>query len=187
VARTITASASYVFLAIFIYQTFYPGKRVTGWIAIGASAGLALAGMTFSVLALGGSRSTLMIAYSFSGMLPLTFWAWHAWAAARAYGKIRKETLVEDWVKWRYKAMVAYSGLHFLGGIVGSMAAAPALMAFAVTSGTALSLVSIALQYLVWVAPEGFRKYLNRNYKPLVETNYDDLSEEELMRQMMKN
>jgi hypothetical protein len=187
VLRNIVASIAYLPLALFIFQTFYSGKRVTGWFLIGSTTVFALASLVYSVLALGGSRSTLIMAFSFSGMLPLVLWFWHAWAAARAFGKIRKENLVEDWVKWRYKAMVTYSGLHFAGGIVGSMSADPALIAYAVPIGSVISLVSIVLQYLVWVAPESFRKYLNRNYKAPEQVEFEELSEEELMAQMIKS
>ena len=49
-----------------------------------------------------------------------------------------------------------------------------------------LSISSIVIQYLVWVMPEGFREYLNRNYQAPVQVAQDieALSEAEIMSQL---
>jgi hypothetical protein len=185
--RTGVMAVALLPLAAFIYQTFYPGKRLTGWIFIGVPVLLALGCIFFSVKALDGEKSTLMAAYSFAGMIPLILWAWHVWPSVRSYSKVRNEPMVEDWVKWRYKAMMAYSGLQLFAVFTNFLGVNPAMLSIIVPLGSVISLVSITLQYLVWVAPEGFRNYLNRNYKAPEQVEFEELSEEELMAQMIKS
>ena len=89
---------------------------------------------------------------------------------------------VVDWVKWRYQAMGAYAIVLFVGAIIGSLAADPTLLVFSAIGGTILSLISIVLQYLVWIMPKAFQLYINRNYKP-VQIN-TEISEEELLKML---
>ena len=50
---------------------------------------------------------------------------------------------------------------------------------------TLFTTIGIALEYLAWVMPESYRRYLNRNYQPPALDKTDlGLSEEEIMRRL---
>lgn len=97
-------------------------------------------------------------------------WAWHAWVAYNAQRTVTTNEQVEDWVKARYAMMTAYSVTSFAAPLAtairiifaGGGNANPLGMAMGV-SANALTIISVTLQFLVWVMPEWFRKWLNRN------------------------
>ncbi len=129
-------------------------------------------------------------------------WLWLIWVAYQAYQKIATNPAVEDWVKARYKLIIAYSLAALpapLYSIISLFALViPPFAAWFYTGPTAPTIqvgaqvgilvfvtIGIALEYLAWVMPEGYRRYLNRNYQqPVQEKVEPGSSEEEIMRKL---
>ncbi len=161
----ISLAVAYIPLAIFIWQTFYKGKPVVPSIITSIVGSLALSGVTFSLLAISGDPNVRITSYIFSGLVPVVVWFWHGWAAFNAYTEMRKDRTIEDWVKWRYQSMIVYSLFGLLGCMLGMMASTPRMMAISTILLTANGVIVIVLQVLVWMMPDRFRRYINRNYK----------------------
>ncbi|MCC7117189.1 MAG: hypothetical protein IT310_01585 [Anaerolineales bacterium] len=102
----------------------------------------------------------------------LLVWGWHAWAAYQALQELKREMAVEDWIKSRYRLMIWYSALVMIGGVASIIRT---LLAGGVTTNQLgsfmglltllMQIASVALQFLVWVMPESFRQWLNRDQK----------------------
>ena len=97
-------------------------------------------------------------------------WAWHGWSAYQARAGFTIEQKVEDWIKSRYRLIGLYAIILVIGQI-GSFIRIVYAGGPTVTSlGNAMGLLTlitqitaVILQFLVWVMPEGFRQWLNRN------------------------
>ena len=178
-------------LAVFVHTSFYVDKQ-------SPFAGILGTYLILAVVALYGvgiSASNIQQSpwVSAGNLITLGLWAWHGWAAWQAYQEVARERTVEDWVKARYGMMVAYSVVAVIGaaGSITRVVLAGGTSANALGNGMALvtlvcQILSVSLQFLVWVMPERFRGWLNRNYKPVVATG-PAMSEEELMQSLMKD
>jgi len=125
-------------------------------------------------------------------------WLWLVWAGYQAYRRIADDQAVDDWIKARYKLVIAYSGLSLVAPlwtilfliamVVPAVAAfiyAPTNILIAQVGILAFVTAGIVLQYLAWIMPEKYREWLNRNYQPPAkEAAEADLTEEEIMRQL---
>ncbi len=170
-----------VVMVMFIQKTFYQDRKSPYLI--------------FMVIALVFLVANMTIALFIAFFSPFN-WLWLIWVGYQAYKKIATNPMVEDWIKARYKLVIAYSIVALaapLYTILSFMAfGIPSLAAwlFNETNGPLAGVVilvfttiGIALEYLAWVMPEGYRNYLNRNYQPPAQDTPElELSEEELMR-----
>lgn len=112
-------------------------------------------------------------------------WIWHTQIAYQACRAIASDDVVEDWVKVRYQLMIVYC-------VVGFVVAAPVSIGLLwpeIVSIRVLVVVGILTglicQFLVWVLPEGFRRWINRNYHlPAQDEAELALSEEEILRRL---
>jgi hypothetical protein len=103
-------------------------------------------------------------------------WIWHTLAAYQSWQIIKDQPYVEDWIKTRYKLIIA-SGIILALGTVGSMirvgfaggSTTTALGAAAGIFTVLTNIIAVPLQFLIWVLPENFRRWLNRNYREPVE------------------
>lgn len=95
------------------------------------------------------------------GTLQIAIWLWHAIAGFQANRRIAGEAHVEDWIKGRYQMVIAYSILQSLIGVV--MILRPFTSSIIIIFSALLVVGTTSLQFLVWVMPEWFRKWLNRN------------------------
>jgi hypothetical protein len=89
---------------------------------------------------------------------------------------------VEDWIKWRYRLMIFYAAFLLISPINTTVNfLAPGTL----PSSAWTQVVAGAVQYLVWVMPEAFRRFLNRKYQPaLPNAGFSlEMSEEEILRQ----
>jgi len=171
----------------FVTATFYQNRKSPApwmWGAALVLSAVALYGVTLS--ASNYAQHPLIIS---SNMAVFVIFAWQGWAGYQAWQGIAKEKTVEDWIKGRYQLVIWYS----LFQIVSSLAAVIRVIAVggsaASSLGSLTALVSLlaniavaVLAWLAWAAPARFYKWLNRNYKP---PEVKELSEEEVMRQMM--
>ncbi|MBN2002826.1 MAG: hypothetical protein JXA21_05675 [Anaerolineae bacterium] len=158
-----------IWVILFIHTTFYTNKASpTGWVL---AAMVPLIAMTLYGVAVTRdifNQSPWITANNVSTVL---IWAWHSWVAYQGWHSVANEAGVADWVKSRYLMMVTYSLLVAVGGVASVIR-----VAFGGGAGTtaigillgALALLcqigSVTLQFLTWVMPEGFRRWLNRNY-----------------------
>jgi uncharacterized membrane protein (DUF485 family) len=173
-----------VALVMFIQKTFYRDRKSPWLIFMVIALALLVADMVYA---------TFLPYYS-----PFN-WIWLIWVGYKAYKQIAADRAVEDWVKVRYKLVIAYSLAALVAPLytVLMVIALYIIPAFAmVLFATNVTLVAqvgilvfvtigIALEYLAWVMPEGYRKWLNRNYQPPEPDNAElNLSEEEIMRKL---
>lgn len=106
----------------------------------------------------------------------ILIWAWHAWAAYQALGEISQDQEVEDWIKSRYRLMITYGIFLSIGGMAsfvrtyfaGGSSLTPLGSATATITLVA-QISAVILQFLTWVIPESFRRWLNRNHQARVD------------------
>jgi hypothetical protein len=176
-----------VVMVMFIQKTFYQDRKSPYLIF-----------MIIALAILGASMYMLSIQMAFLPYYSPFNWLWLVFVVYQAYKKIATDPAVEDWVKARYKLVIAYS----LAALAGPIFTILSLLAFPLPALGAwlfvetniqaagviiliFTTIGIALEYLAWVMPESFRSYLNRNYKPPVLDSADlGLSEEEIMRRL---
>ena len=170
-----------VCLILFIRQTFYRDRQ-SPWVI-------------FMAITLLGGLAMLLVGLNdpTSGAIPQIVsvvlacnWLWHTVIAVQAYRVAASDRVVEDWVKARYRLMIAYCGIGLLLPVLGGLNAV-----FEIPRSVSrpiiglVSIASIVLQYLAWVMPAGYRRWLNRNYQPPVEDEAElALSEEEIMQRL---
>lgn len=164
-----------IVLVLFIQKTFYQDRKSPWLVFLGVAVIVAV----------------MDVIRPFPFFSPLT-WLWLIVVGYQAYRQIAADKAVEDWVKARYLLVVAYSIIALSGpflSVSGYLAAAvPALTPY-VTGPTAqmvnavLTVIGIAVQYLAWVMPEFFRRFLNRKYQAPALGSALGMSEEEVLRQ----
>ncbi|MBN1428858.1 MAG: hypothetical protein JXB07_10775 [Anaerolineae bacterium] len=172
---------SEVMLVMFIQKTFYQDRK---------SPYLVFMAIALAILAADMITAQFLPYYS-----PFN-WLWLIWVGHQAYKRIAADRAVEDWVKARYKLIIAYS----LAALVAPLYTILTLIAMVVPavagllySPTALLVaqvgilifvtIGIVLEYLAWVMPGRYQQWLNRNYQPTVQDEVE-LSEEEIMSQL---
>ena len=122
-------------------------------------------------------------------------WIWLIVVAYQAYKRVTVNPMVEDWIKTRYKLVIAYSlvtlfpPLYTIIWLVAMAVPSLAELIFSPVGGVValvvnvgFSTVGVVLAYLAWVMPEPYRLYLNRNYQPPAQDKSGlELSEEEII------
>lgn len=177
-----SAGLGEVALVMFIHKTFYQDRR---------SPVLLFMALSLAVLA-----ADIVYAQFLPYQNPFN-WLWLIWTGYRAYKRIAANQAVEDWVKARYKLVVAYSVAMLAAPIwsvlsviaiwvpaVATPLYAPTALVVAQVGILAIATFGIALQYLAWVMPERYRLWLNRNYRSPVPETEAALTEEDLMRKV---
>lgn len=112
-------------------------------------------------------------------------WVWQAYVAYQGQRGIASDRTVEDWVKARYLLWMSYSLLLFI--IMGRSFIPLPFLEIEFIIMPLLVAVSGVLQYFTWAMPEFLRRYLNRNYKPVIQQDakaYLEMSEDELLKQI---
>jgi hypothetical protein len=165
-------------LIFFNQDTFYKDKQSPArwfWMAFIITSMGTIYGVVVSPS--NSEQSPWVATYIISQFL---IWSWHAQVAHQAWFDLSREPSVQDWVKTRYLLIVAYSIAFLIGSLgtsvriiftggagnnpVGITSSAVTLIA---------QFISVVLQYLVWVMPEPFRAWLNRDYQ----SHLDEYSE----------
>jgi len=166
-----------VCLILFIHRTFYRERR-SPWAIF-----MAITLLGALAIALDFTERTILNTVS---VLIACNMLWHTLIAVQAYRATASDRVVEDWVKARYRLMIAYCVLAVLFpvmGVIDAVVDIPRSVAQPLIG--LISIAAIVLQYLVWVMPEGFRRWLNRNYQSPVQDEAElTLSEEEIMGQL---
>jgi len=150
--------AGHLCLAMFIHTTFYRGRKSPIAIVIG------LIALAFFVDIYALSVNDLNLAGIIS-MVGLVNWMWHLVVTRSAYTTIAAESTVENWVKARYRLMIVYIIMIIFSSIqvvLSSTNLSSSVPSFFLPISILLIIGSIILQYLVWVMPESFRLWLNR-------------------------
>jgi len=170
---------AYLCFALFIARTFYQNKRsplVPFW-AVFTLLYVVMYVMTYRFMnevtgvgfpqhiflarpesqTMGAAETVDAVIY---GILQIAIWLWHALAGFQALQPVANDTNVENWVKSRYKLIIAYSVLQSLIGV--SLMLRPFVASGVLLLSILLVIVTTTMQYLVWVMPEPFRLWLNR-------------------------
>jgi hypothetical protein len=158
------------FLIMFMHTTFYQGRKSPVGVFLGI---LALA--SFGVAYLVGAGDQLNAGLA-AQAAPLVNWAWHLWLAWKAHQAISGDQAVEKWVKNRYRLMIAFSMVILAGNFLilpWSTPLAGFLPAMLAQLVAVLNLLGTILVFLVWVMPEPFRLWLNRDQFALERTDED--------------
>jgi hypothetical protein len=180
---------SQVCLVFFVHNTFYNNRRSPMPIFLGITILLDALGIFFVA-----SNTSFLISATVSSFFLLSVaglmnWTWHAAAAREGYHTLADDKHVQDWVKSRYKLMIAYCLLFLIPvALVPFVSVLPPLIALMMFL---LAFAVLVVQYLVWGMPEPFRRWLNRNYVAPQQAGPDldqlmNMSEEELMNLMKK-
>ena len=151
----------------FIRTTFYKNKPSPHRIFEGVH--LLLGAMGFYGLSQSGNDSFSLSPYvaslSTSNMLVLL---WQSAIAAQSLQSISNDDSVEDWVRARYQIIFWHSVTGALYALTNA-----AWIGLSISPGVAAglmglvilltSIITTVLQFLAWVMPEWFRRWLNRN------------------------
>lgn len=164
-----------IFLVIFIKQSFYEDKKSIYPVLMPLTVLSALGIIYFSL-------NELPVGGQLLGVIGIINWGWHGVAATEGYRSVAQEKLIEDWVKSRYRMMIGYAVLMMVTFIVFVFPAIQEGMGIIVMFLAVI--VGVILQFLVWIMPEKFRLWLNRNQAVMPGVDVEELSEEELIKQM---
>ena len=159
--------APQIFVIAFNHTTFYQGRKSPLWWFVGAYVVFLLIGLYILINLRPGGDPTPLLALT--NIMATVVWSWHARSAALVLGGLSKEAAVEPWIKSRYRLIIAYS-------IAMAISAAGSLLRTFIAGADATSLlgnvmaiisliaqiVAVSLQFLAWVMPENFRRWLNR-------------------------
>lgn len=162
----------------FIRTTFYKNKPSPHRIFEGVH--LILGVLGFYGLSQSGNDSFSLSPYvaslSISNMLVLL---WQSVIAVRSLQSISDDDSVEDWVRARYQLIF----WHSITGAIYALTNA-AWIALSISPGVVAglmglvilltSIITTILQFLAWVMPEPFRKWLNRNQQKNTEKRISD-------------
>lgn len=173
-------------LIMFIHSTFYKNRKSPAEWFLGLTVIMTIARLYGTAVSPSQYEQSTWI-----GVFQIAIcatWTWHGWAGYKAWRSVANARTVEDWVKVRYRLVIWYSICLLVasmasfvrivfagGGNSGALGDSMALLELVGNIG------SVTLAYLAWAAPQGFYRWLNRNYKP---PEYQELSEEEVMRQL---
>lgn len=170
-----------IVMVMFIHQTFYRDRRSPYLI--------------FLAIALADTVINFQISFDGSSLLVFSpfNWLWLMIVAYQSYKQIAADKSVEDWIKARYKLIIAYSVaalgtpmLTLLGLVAPLFPLAAAVLESLILAFVILgSLVTfVVLEYLAWAMPEAYRRFLNRNYQPIAQNAgfSFEMSEEEILR-----
>jgi hypothetical protein len=151
--------AGHFCLAMFIHATFYRGRKSPVAIVLGLIV-LAFFADIYALSINNLDLAGIMLAVG------LVNWIWHFFVAQSAYSAIAADPTVENWIKARYRLMlvyivlIAFATVHTVAANIANLASF--IPSFVVLISLLLILGSIILQFLVWVMPERFRLWLNR-------------------------
>jgi hypothetical protein len=150
--------AGHFCLAMFIHTTFHR-KRSSPLNIVLIVLGLAFLVQIYAFIVNNPGLAGVM---SLSGLVT---WGWHFVVARSAYTKIVNDSNVERWVKARYRLMMVYVVMMMLPTIqLGIFTSNPSLsfVPIILIIGLLAIIGSVILQFLVWMMPEPFRLWLNR-------------------------
>lgn len=186
---TISNIITEICLLMFVHSTFYRGRPSPVWVLMGIVGIFFLGAVWFAPASM--TNPTGDWGWPITATVAVFIgWAWHFIAAWQAYRSVAQDALVEDWVKTRYQIMLIYCGLYMATPLytitrpftVPTAPLAPFLPLFLLPI-----ILSLVFQFIAWVMPAGVRNWLNRNYKPpVVESQFAEMSEEELMRRLIQ-
>jgi len=164
---TIGLTIAQLLIVLFIHHTFYSGQKSPYLIFFGITLATGFTDMGLRIVNPDSFWFLISVATSIN-------WGWHAVIAYKAYHQVAEEDYVEDWVKARYKLMIAYCACLATTGLGFFVRWFPHLSQIIQSLVGLFALAGVIIQFLVWVMPENFRTYLNRNYH--VENIEDEVS-----------
>lgn len=153
--------AGHFCLVMFIHTTFYRNRKSPVAVFLG------LVGLAFIVDVYALAVNDLNLAGIIS-VISVINWTWHLVIAWSAYKTIAADPSVENWIKARYQLMIVYVPMMILISVqvvASSTDLSPFVPRSLLPIGLLIIIASIILQFLVWVMPEPFRLWLNREQK----------------------
>jgi len=180
----------YIFVSVmwfpftaFVQRTFYQDKKSPFKIILVVTTILSvLTCIIIGIYQFGPVQdlNTLFLArITFSLAMGVTA-SWMLYASITSYIELKSAKGVEPWIYTRYLLVFLYTFGQIGIGITWPFFPYDKSINIPYLIG-ALCLVAIVIgQFLAWVMPQGFKRWLNRNYKVVEEE--EDLSEEEIMK-----
>ncbi|MCP4762535.1 MAG: hypothetical protein GY870_12210 [archaeon] len=168
---------------IFVDKTFYQGKKSPFKIMLVAVIVLTILTCVLIGIYQFGPTQDLNIFFlgriTYSIEMGITA-LWMVYSAADSYIKIKSKEDVEPWIKARYLLVMLYMSSSFGIALVWPFFPYDMTITLPYLIGAIFLVILNFGQFFAWVMPEGFKKWLNRNYKP--DDTKEDLSEEEIMK-----
>lgn len=167
---------SSICIVMFVHLTFYRDRKSPYLFIIGL----------LLVLGVWQVYNAITNPSAYFGLSQLGFgviWGWQAFLSMRAGRAIAKDSTVEDWVKARYWLWFSYTFAMFL--IAARMLLPIPYANFEYWTNTIITMLAVVVQYITWVMPEPVRRFLNRNYQPVITASPSELmamAEKELMK-----
>ena len=189
--QEIFIAIGFILAVIFTNLTFHknhksPAKLILILVIVLAIIQLILHGM----MAIERTPLIYFLKVSFDLPYNLLVFNWMAWSSYSAY-KIIKDQDIEPWIKVRYRLISTLSFIMSFHGIpeffqpYDILWGTPSnLISVAVFGTTAVLAVIFSVGFLfAWIMPDRLKKYLNRNYQTVKDS---ELTEEELMNLIRK-
>jgi len=122
--------------------------------------------------------------YLLFGVAIMLFEIWYLLVDLQALKRIKSSDQVEPWIKGRYKIIAVYTiGLIITGFafVIYPLYTTPVIgeYSFPTLIIIATTPITVVGEFFAWYMPDGFKKYLNRNYTSVED---EDMSEEEIKR-----
>ncbi|MEW5868065.1 MAG: hypothetical protein AB1894_02230 [Chloroflexota bacterium] len=158
---------SAICILFFTHATFYQGRSSPRWIYATLTILAAVGVVWFNLQNLNPTNDADQRTFFQLGMTMMVGvakffpWSWHLWAGWQSYAQVSVSQDIENWIKGRYRLVIGYSIAMVTGSLI--LLAAPLLGFNVANSLTGLTLIfAIVPQFLAWVMPEPYRKWLNR-------------------------
>ena len=189
--QEIFVTIGFILAVIFTNLTFHKNRKSPAKLILFSVILLAIIQLIFYVL-MANERTPLLYYLQALFDLPYTFlvFNWLAWSSYSAY-KIIKNQDIEPWIKVRYRLISILSFLMSFHGIPeffqpyntpwGSPSNIISVLVFGTTAVLAV-IFSVGF-FFAWIMPNWLKKYLNRNYQTVKDSEF---TEEELMNLIRK-
>lgn len=170
---------------IFIKKTFYKDRKSPISILLALTIPVTIVHWILSGIYDIGLNTSLLfsfVARILYSVLTYISLGWMAYSLIKSYSKIRKNKMLEPWIKARYLLVITYVFGKLMIGILLPISPQDQLaLHWSLSVMAVVSFIIILAQFLAWVMPEGFKKWLNRNFTVQEEEIF---SEEELLKRL---
>ncbi|MFX1398990.1 MAG: hypothetical protein ACFFAS_18340 [Promethearchaeota archaeon] len=173
---------------LFITFTFYKDRKSPIYILLMITVPISIVHWYLSGIYDSGLNKTELFYFTVRLMYSILLfivYGWMVYSTIKSYLKFRKNIMIQPWIKARYLLVITYCLAKISLGVFMHFVPSDSSVdywAVGVAVSTVAALTSFIAQFLAWVMPKGFKKWLNRNFS--VQKEEEILSEEELMKQL---
>lgn len=176
----------------FVKNTFNYSRKKTALILTIISIILILIQMPFfynaSILPIAERQSLNSWGFLFHGIVVILCGSWFFFSAIRAYSLIKKDSMIEKWVKWRYKLIILYTLLYCsIGVLFPFMVRNPDLtINWAYSVINLIVVVGTILEFICWAMPSLIQRIFFKNKVFEASEVHDLIDEKKIMEELKK-